>query len=193
MTRPDSTLPLLRSVRAKLLLVLAVLSLPLLVVSLIQFNNYRRDLDGQAATIARIETTAAAGSLFSWLEDHPSYVARADAIPPAEAQALYARLHRDTALDAETVIVVFDAQGKFLKNPTSSSPIPSASDFPAHAGREQWNDQVTRMTGMKRVEQFGWSVAVGVPVAENTTAGRSTFMLTATWALVLLASILLGV
>jgi PAS domain S-box-containing protein len=32
-----------------------------------------------------------------------------------------------------------------------------------------------------------------VPVAENTMAGRSVFMLTATWALVLLASILLGV
>lgn len=194
MMRSDSTLPLLRSVRAKLLLVLAVLSLPLLVVSLIQFNNYRRDLDGQAATIARIETTAAAGSLFSWLEDHPSYAARAETIPTAEAQALYARLHRDTAAsEAETTIAVFDAQGQPLKNPAAQTPLPSSSNFKADAGRGQWSDNVTRITAMKRVEQFGWSVAVGVPVAENTTAGSSTFMLTATWALVLLASILLGV
>lgn len=193
MTRPVSTLPLLRSVRAKLLLVLAVLSLPLLVVSLIQFNNYRRDLDEQASTIARIETTAAAGSLFSWLEDHPSYVARADTIPTAEAQALYERLHRDTASDAETKIAIFDAQGQPLKNPAATSPVPSSLSFTAQAGRGQWNDQVTRMTAAKGVEQFGWSVAVGVPVAENTSAGRSIFMLAATWALVLLASILLGV
>jgi PAS domain S-box-containing protein len=193
MTRPDSTLPLLRSVRAKLLVVLAVLSLPLLVVSLIQFNNYRRDSDEQASTIARIETTAAAGSLFSWLEDRPSYVAGAKTIPATEAQALYARLHRDTASDAETTIAVFDAQGQPVKNPAASSPLPASLNFPAQAGRGQWNDNVTRMTAMKRVEQFGWSVAVGVPVAENTTAGRSIFMLTATWALVLLASILLGV
>jgi PAS domain S-box-containing protein len=172
--------------------VLAVLSLPLLVVSLIQFNNYRRDLDEQAASIARIETTAAAGSLFSWLEDHPAYATRAETIPAAEAQALYARLHRDTASDAETKIAVFDAQGQPLKNPVSSS-LPASFNFPSQAERGQWNDQVTRMTAMKRVEQFGWSVAVGVPVAENTTAGRSIFMLAATWALVLLASILLGV
>jgi PAS domain S-box-containing protein len=193
MTRPESTLPILRSVRAKLLLMLAVLSLPLLVVSLIQFNNYRRDFDEQASVIAGIETTAAAGSLFSWLEDHPAYATRAETIPTAEAQALYARLHRDTASDAETTIAVFDAQGQPVKNPASRTPLPVSLDFQAHAGRGQWNDKVTRMTGMKRVEQFGWSVAVGVPVAENTTDGRSTFMLTATWALVLLASILLGV
>jgi PAS domain S-box-containing protein len=180
-------------VRAKLLLVLAVLSLPLLVVSLIQFNSYRRDLDEQASTTARIETTAAAGSLLAWLEDHPSYVARTDAIPTAEAEALYARLHRDTASDAGTAIAVFDAQGRALKNPSSPSSIPATLNFTAQAGRGQWNDRVTRMTAMKRVEQFGWSVVVGVAVSENTTAGRSIFILTATWALVLLASILLGV
>lgn len=193
MMRPDRALPFLRSVRAKLLLVLAVLSLPLLVVSLIQLNNYRHDLDEQAATTARIETTAAAGSLFSWLEDHQSYAQRADSIPTPEAAALYARLHRDTASDAETAIVVFDAQGQPLRNPSSQIHLPASLNIPAHAGRARWNDNVTRMTGMKRVEQFGWSVAVGVPVAENTTAGRSIFVLAATWALVLLASILLGV
>jgi PAS domain S-box-containing protein len=191
--RPGKALPLLRSVRAKLLLVLAVLSLPLLVVSLIQLNNYRRGLDEQAAATARIETTAAAGALFSWLEDHPSSVARADAVPPGEAQALYERLQRDAALDAETAVAIFDAQGRALKHPSVQTPVPSSLNFPAHAERGEWSDGTTRVTGVKRVEQFGWSVAVGVPVAENTIAGQSIFMLTATWALVLLASILLGV
>ena len=184
-------MPLLRSVRAKLLLVLAVLSLPLLVVSLIQLNNYRRDLDEQASAIARIETTAAAGSLHSWLEDHQSYIAQAEIIPPAEAAALYARLQRDTASDPQTAITVFDAQGRALK--ISSMPFPARLNLPAQAERVQWSDHIIRMTAGKRVEQFGWAVAVGVPVAENTVSGRSIFMLAATWALALLASILLGV
>lgn len=186
-------MPLLRSVRAKLLIVLAVLSLPLLVVSLIQLNNYRTELNGQAAATARIETTAAAGALFSWLEDHPAYAAQSNIIPSAEAQALYARLRRDTASDAETMIVVFDAKGQAVKNPASPDPVPSSLNSSSQAVRNEWSDRVTRITDVKRVESFGWSVAVGVPVAENTTAGRSVFMLTATWALVLLASILLGV
>jgi PAS domain S-box-containing protein len=193
MTRPGRQLLLLRSVRAKLLLVLAVLSLPLLVVSLIQLNNYRTDLDAQAANTARIEATAAAGSLFSWLEDHPSYAARADAIPTTEAEALYARLHRDVASDTDTSIVVFDAEGRALKTPSAQTTSPPSLEPSTRAGRSKWSDNVMRMTATKRVEQFGWVVAVGVPVAENTMAGRSVFMLTATWALVLLASILLGV
>jgi PAS domain S-box-containing protein len=49
------------------------------------------------------------------------------------------------------------------------------------------------MTGVKRVEPYGWSVAVGIPLAENSSAGSSIFMLTATWALALMASILLAV
>jgi hypothetical protein len=194
MMRPGSKqLPLLRSVRAKLLLVLAVLSLPLLVVSLIQLNNYRRDLDEQTATTARLETTAAAGSLLSWLESHPSYVARAEAASTAEVDALYARLYRDTAADAQTAIAVFDAQGRALKPSTARTAFPSSLDFPAQGRRGPWSDGVARMTALKEVEQSGWKVAVGVPLAEDTTAGKSTFMLAATWALALLASILLGV
>lgn len=191
--RPSRALPLLNSVRAKLLIVLAVLSLPLLVVSLIQLNNYRTDLNGQASTTARIETTAATGSLLSWLENHQAYVAQSNLVTPAEAQALYARLRRDTASDADTLITIFDAQGQVVKNPTSLDPVPTSLSSSSQAQRAEWSDRVARMTGIKRVEPFGWSVAVGVPVAENTMAGRSIFMLTATWALVLLSSILLGI
>lgn len=186
-------MPFLHSVRAKLLIVLAVLSLPLLVVSLIQLNNYRLDLNEQAAATARIETTAAAGVLLSWLEDHQSYADKPGEISPAEVSALYSRLRRDTASDADTVIAVFDAHGQPVKNPASNEPVPTSLNSLTQATRVKWNDQVTRMTGIKRVEPFGWGVSVGVPVAENTTAGRSIFMLAATWALVLLASILLGV
>ncbi|HWT01621.1 MAG TPA: ATP-binding protein [Pyrinomonadaceae bacterium] len=193
MTKPGGTLPMLKSVRAKLLLLLAVLSLPLLVVSLIQLRNYRRDLDEQAAATARIETNAAAGALFSWLEDHQPYVKRSRDIPPHEARALYSRLERDAGGHAGTAIAVFDAEGRPLANADAQTHAPPSANELAQAARVRWSDNVTRMTGARRVEPFGWSIAVGVPVAEDTSAGQSGFMLTATWAVALLASTLLGV
>ncbi len=191
MNRPGGTLPMLKSVRAKLLLLLAVLSLPLLVVSLIQLRNYRQHLDEQAATTARIETNAAVGALSSWLESHTPYAASAASVPVAEAQALYARLDRDAGGQAGTAIAIFDAQGRALKN--SSAPVPASINSSVQTERLRWSDGATRLTDVRRVEPFGWSVAVGVPVAEETSAGRSVFMLAATWAVALLASILLGV
>jgi PAS domain S-box-containing protein len=182
----------LRSVRAKLLLMLALLSLPLLVISLLQLNNYRHDLDEQAAAIARIEAAAAAGTLTSWLEDHPAYVLRADIVAPAEALSLSARLRQHAAVDKDTAIAVFDPQGRVLKSSIAHGPVPAALNFSTPVQRAEWNDGVHRMTSAKRVEPFGWSVAVGVPLAENTNAGRSIWLLAAVWALVLLTSILLG-
>ncbi len=182
---------MLKSVRAKLLLLLAVLSLPLLVVSLIQLRNYRQHLDEQAAATARIETNAAAGAVSSWLESHPSYAASASSVPAAEAEALRARLNRDAGGQAGTAIAVFDAQGRALNN--SAMPATASINSLAQTERVRWSDGATRLTGVMRVAPFGWTVAVGVPVAEETTAGRSVFMLTATWAIALLASILLGV
>jgi PAS domain S-box-containing protein len=193
MTNPGGTLPMLKSVRAKLLLLLAVLSLPLLVVSLIQLRNYRRDLDEQAAATARIETNAAAGFLFSWLEDHPAYVKSSREVTAQESQALYSRLERDAGGYAGTAIVIFDAEGQPLVNASIRAPVTPPVNALAQTGRVRWNDNVTRMTDVRRVEPFGWGVAVGVPVAEDTGAGQSGFMLTATWAIALLASILLGV
>src|SRR4051794_24396353 len=95
----NRALPLLYSVRAKLLIVLAVLSLPLLVVSLIQLNNYRIDLNEQASATASLKATSAAGSLFSWLENHPSTVKKGSESAPAEIESLYTRLRRDAASD----------------------------------------------------------------------------------------------
>jgi PAS domain S-box-containing protein len=183
---------LLRSVRAKLLLMLALLSLPLLVISLLQLNSYRHDLNEQAAAIARIESLAAAGTLTSWLENHPAYATHGDIVAPAEALSLTARLRQHAAPDTETAIAVFDPQGRALKSSLSSGPLPASINVSPLARRVQWNDGVVRMTSVQRVEPFGWSVAVGVPLAENTNAGRSVIVLAATWALVLLTSILLG-
>jgi PAS domain S-box-containing protein len=186
------TAPFLRSVRAKLLLMLALLSLPLLVISLLQLNNYRHDLNEQAAAIARIESLAAAGTLTSWLETHPAYVTHGDIVAPAEALSLTARLRQHAAPDTETTIAVFDPQGRALKSSPSPGPLPASINASPFARRVEWSDGVTRMTSVQRVEPFGWSVAVGVPLAENTNAGRSVWVLAATWALVLLTSILLG-
>src|SRR4051794_15878658 len=108
----SKVLPLLHSVRAKLLIVLAVLSLPLLVVSLIQLNNYRIDLNEQTSATAGLKATAAAGSLFSWLENHQPSMKTGSEWAPPDIESLYSRLRRDTASDAETPIVVFDAQGR---------------------------------------------------------------------------------
>jgi PAS domain S-box-containing protein len=184
--------PFLRSVRAKLLLMLALLSLPLLVISLLQLNSYRRDLNEQAAAIARIESQAAAGTLTSWLEDHPAYTTRGDMIAPAEALALTARLRQHAAADTETAIAVFDPQGRALKGSITPGPLPGSINFSPTARSIEWNDGVARMTSAQRVEPFGWAVAVGVPLAEHTSAGRSVWLLAATWALVLLTSVLLG-
>lgn len=186
-------LPFVRGVRAKLLILLAVLSLPLLVVSLIQLNNYRADLNAQATSTARIQTTSAAGSLSTWLEDHQVHAEQALAVPPAEAQKLYARLRRDTGADLETMIVVFDRRGQMLADPTTPGPMPSTLNSTSNPQRIEWSDRVTRFTAVIRIEPFGWGVAVGVPVGENTIAGNSSVVLTVTWALVLLASILLGI
>lgn len=193
MTKANGKLQLLSSVRAKLLAVLAVLSLPLLVVSLLQLNNYRRELGEQATNTARIEATAAAASLSAWLETHPSNVNNSTSIKPENEAALYSRLRRDTASDTETVITVFDGQGRLIANPSGTGALLASLNNLTPSARVVWTDKVERMTFLKRVEPFGWSVVVGVPVAENTSAGRSIFMLWATWAIVLLASILLGV
>jgi len=193
MSGQSSILPLLHSVRAKLLIVLAVLSLPLLVISLIQLNNYRVDLNEQASATANLKATAAAGSLFSWLENHPTILKQGEALSSAEIETLYSRLRRDTASENDTPIVVFDAQGRAIKNQISVNVTPTVLNPLPKAQRVAWADGIARMTGVKRVEPYGWSVAVGIPLAENSSAGSSIFMLTATWALALMASILLAV
>jgi PAS domain S-box-containing protein len=183
---PNGGINFFRSVRAKLLLMLAALSLPLLVISLIQLNNYRANLNEQAAAIARIETAAAAGALTSWLERTPSRAFGSASLTPQDTTELYQRLREQAAPGAGTVIAVFDREGRPLALPDTPTPLPRPGDkFPAVDGHTGWSDGVMRMTNIRRVEPAGWQVVVGVPVAANTLA--------VTWALALFASILLGV
>ena len=191
---PNGRVNFFRSIRAKLLLMLAALSLPLLVISLIQLNNYRSNLNEQAATIARIETAATSGALNTWLETRPQTASGANALTPTEVQELYQRLLQHAVPGAGIVISVFDSQQRPLTFPNTPQPGfqpgNATSDAAAHL---YWNDGTTRMTSIKRVEPFGWYVAVGVPVAADTQAGQSGLALTVTWALALLASILIGI
>jgi PAS domain S-box-containing protein len=193
-------IPFFRSVRAKLLLMLALLSLPLLILSLLQLNNYRRSLDDQAATIARIETAAASGALTNWLEGHLSFVtpsggssSSSSVRAPEETAKLYNHLQQATSQSADTVIVVYDAEGRVVQNSSTPGPVPVNTKLAGDGAREMWSDGLSRMTSIRRVEPFGWVVAVGVPLAENTFAGRSVLILAVVWALALIASILLGV
>src|ERR1051325_11110592 len=70
-------------VRAKLLLMLGVLSLPLLIVGLYQLHTYRSSLGEQSAAIARAEAEAAASALESWIESHPAQAAEPDKLSSA--------------------------------------------------------------------------------------------------------------
>ncbi|HEV2707156.1 MAG TPA: ATP-binding protein [Pyrinomonadaceae bacterium] len=196
-------------VRTKLLVMLALLSLPLLVISLVQLSSYDRHLNEQAKIIARIETTAAAGALESWIEDNGARLSQpspqqSDA-PPAghpsldseTARGLYAYLHKHSTQTADTVVAVLDPQGRFVPNPaaaaTNANGLRAPEDIRPGVGQREWADGVRRVTSVRRVEPSGWSVAVGVPPPEDTPAGRSVLVLTATWALALLSSSLLAV
>ncbi|MCA1555700.1 MAG: PAS domain-containing protein, partial [Acidobacteria bacterium] len=52
---------------------------------------------------------------------------------------------------------------------------------------------IERLTSERRSARYGWSVAVGVPLAEHTPAGRGFLALTAAWALGLMASSFLSI
>ncbi|HEX9918195.1 MAG TPA: hypothetical protein VGA87_03455, partial [Pyrinomonadaceae bacterium] len=81
-------------VRTKLLVMLAVLSLPLLIISLFQLDSYQKSLIEQAGTIARIKAVAAEGALEAWLENRPAAVAQGATLAPKSIAELYARLRQ---------------------------------------------------------------------------------------------------
>lgn len=197
MTRiePRSPIFFLRSVRAKLLMMLVTLSLPLLLVSLHQLRNYRSSLDTQAATIAHIETSAAAGALASWLKDHPSITARSNTLTPVEASELRQLLQKNMSPGAGTDVAIFDADGNNV--PLSSTDTLLSESVTNLSGavtsRLKWSDGAARITGAASIDPYGWRIAVGVPVIENTVDGHSLVTLAVTWAAALLASTLLVV
>ena len=187
--------------RTKLLVMLAVLSLPLLIISLFQLDRYQNSLIEQAGTIARIEAVAAEGALETWLETRPAAVAAGASLPPQSAAELYTRLRQHAAPDTDTVILIYDAAGRVVPEPSSSTgatgaaavaPAPSSRSG-AEIHQEKWTDGVERLTSERRSATHGWGVAVGVPPAHNTPAGRAYLVLTAAWALGLMASSLLAI
>jgi len=174
-------------VRTKLLVMLAVLSLPLLIISLVQLHKYRESLKEQSATLARVEAAAAAGTLETWAEARPLMAAGA-ALSPGEVGELYSRLaRRDARHGSQTVLVVFDPQGRAVV-PFGDWPTVGAEDGLATPGQRPWSDGVRRLTIIARADSAGWRVAAGVPLPENTPAGRGALLVTATWAFTLLAT-----
>ncbi|HEY9403101.1 MAG TPA: ATP-binding protein [Pyrinomonadaceae bacterium] len=182
-------------VRTKLLVMLAVLSLPLLIISLFQLDSYQKTLIEQAGTIARIKAVAAEGALEAWLETHPAAVAEGATLPPRSASELYARLRQHASPDTEAAILVYDAAGRIVPEPSATAVIAPAPQPHAAADihQEKWSDEVERLTSERRSPTNGWSVAVGVPTAHNTPAGRAYLVLTSAWALGLMASSFLAI
>jgi signal transduction histidine kinase len=181
-------------VRTKLLVMLAVLSLPLLIVSLLQLNNYRRNITEQARTIARVKSVAAEGALEAWLEARPELVANPEALGPAQAADLYARLHQHASPESDASLLVLDSAGRVVPNPNDAA----TTGAPQSLAREgvagqHWPDGAMRLTSGRRNPRTGWTVAVGVPLPEYTPAGRSVLIVAATWFVALLSSILLSV
>ncbi len=102
-------------VRTRLLLMLAVLSLPLLIVGLYQHYSYRKSLSDQSAAIARVEAEAAAGALESWIESHPAQAANPRALLQAEARELFGRLTRRARPGSQAAVAVYDAEGRAVE------------------------------------------------------------------------------
>ncbi|HST53532.1 MAG TPA: ATP-binding protein [Pyrinomonadaceae bacterium] len=176
-------------VRAKLLLMLAVLSLPLLIVGLYQLRVYHASQSEQAEAVARVEAEAEAGALDSWLEDHPALAAAPQKLLQADAADLYAHLARRVTPDA---VVVFDPQGHALAPHTGAVAV-EPKEITSQVAQERWSDGASRVTAFARASQPGWSVAVGVPTPEGSLAGRSILLIAAAWAVTLTASCLLAV
>jgi PAS domain S-box-containing protein len=176
-------------VRARLLLILGVLSLPVLIVSLLQLHSYQRSIAEQSASIARIEAEAAATTLESWAAERHVTAANAQTLSQSDADALHARLARLSTAGVQTSISVFDAAGHALALQSGATAL-APETLPTKIRRVLWSDGVSRVTSTTHAGALGWSVAVGVPA---TGTGRSILLLTAAWALALSVSSMLAV
>ena len=175
-------------IRTKLLVLLALLSLPLLIVSLLQLNSYRRSLGEQSTTLARIETAAAEGALDSWLEAHPQSARTGAALSAGPASDLYAKLRQQLAPGADAALVVRDARGEIVPNPVAAAQVVNEVSPAREVGEQRWSDGKARITSTRTLNRYGWSVAVGVPLPKNTPAWRAFLALAATWLFALGAS-----
>jgi PAS domain S-box-containing protein len=171
---------------------LAVLSLPLLIVGLYQLHSYRASLNDQSAAVARAEADAAAGALESWIETHTASSADSQALTASESRELFTRLTRRAQLGAQAAVAVYDAQGRAVAlGAGATAPVPI--ELPSRVREELWSDGVSRVTVVTRTQPTGWSVAAGVPTPEGTPGGGSLLLLAAAWVITLAASSLLAV
>ena len=182
----------MRSVQAKLLVLLVVLSLPLLVVSLLQIRDHGREAVREAATISDLQSAIAAVTLNDWLEDRFGSTAPPTIMEHDAMRSLYAHIYDNITPAADTTIAVIDAGGRIVANPLSQATISPAQITSMRTEQIQWSDGVRRLTSVRLVEPYKWRVIVGIP-AVKSTAGSSALWLTATWALALAASILLAI
>ena len=171
---------------------LAVLSLPLLIVGLYQLYSYRRSLSDQSAAVARTEAEAAAGALESWIESHTAQAADPRSLSQADARELFGRLTRRARPGSQAAVAVYDAEGRALSL-RAGAPAPVPAELPTRASLEPWSDGVSRVTAVTRTQPSGWSVAAGVPAPDGTPGGRSLLLLAAAWVVTLAASFLLAV
>jgi PAS domain S-box-containing protein len=176
-----------------LLAMLAVLSLPLLIVSVFQLNNYRKSVDDQAALVVRFQTRVAADTVATWLRDRSSQLVAPGGLPDDLKREIYTRLQQHAMLVPGSAMVVLDEAGRVIDSPGASRVVPVDLRPPIGEEKRAWSDGVSRVTSVTRIEPEGWTVVVGLPLNDQTTSGHSIFVLSITWGLTLLASVLLGV
>jgi len=192
--KPEAVKTVKLDLRTKLLVMLALVSLPLLVLGLFQLRDYEVNLREQTRTMARIRTTAATAALESWLETRRPVVTPDAPLKPAAAANLYQWLGQHVAPLDGVAVVVYDAQGRVVPNPSVAATLtPESHGLSRQIAEQLWSDGVRRITGAQHTAESGWTMVIGEPLPENTPAGRSILILTATWALTLLASSLLSV
>ncbi len=181
----------IQGVRSRMLLMVAVLSLPLLIIGLLQLNYYRSSLNARTAVIASAEGDAAAATLSSWLNEHPVYANQSSSLSYNDGLDLFRRLGQQTTPTLDLAVTVFDGSGRAIRNPLKAGTTPGTKGLSDSVQQERWSDGILRMTSVKPVHPLGWSVVVGVPL-DNASAEYSLAALAAMWALVLLSSNLLG-
>lgn len=186
---------LMRSVRAKLLMMLILLSLPLLIISLIQLRSYSQSLSEQEKVVARTELAATAPVLSAWLKEHETESGRQVSVQPNELGQLYERLRSQLSPTSETSLAVFNEQGTKVIDSDERPAPPAAAihDSPLNIAPIKWDDGITRPTTYLNVAPYNWKLAVGVSPTNTTYTNSSVLMVTMTWAFAVLASSLIAV
>src|SRR5687767_15229214 len=98
----------IQGVRSRLLLLLVALSLPLLIISLLQLNYYRSTLNHKTATIADVEANTAVLTLSSWLTEHLAYRHQSGALSEADKIDLIQRLDQRLTSAPDIAVTVFE-------------------------------------------------------------------------------------